>query len=188
MVDQNEQIVPLLPRECPECGNYSALCYSRAARGSLLHRVCKLCDYDWYPDDEHPFDALSQHTRDQLERIEQGACHVCGRSARQSWCGQCDIIGKIDARDIKIAIDIFLKAFSDRTFTRITGSIKKFGKGNWVNRMGMHFTWGIGARNLLRRKGFLDEMSPSNNLDDIYVQLVELACDRWEYNKETDEA
>jgi hypothetical protein len=38
-----------------------------------------------------------------------------------------------------------------------------------------HFTWGMAVRNLLRQKGFGEEYFGIDNMDDIYISLVEEA-------------
>lgn len=40
-----------------------------------------------------------------------------------------------------------------------------------------HFDWGMRIRNLLRDNVCLDNILPSGNWDDYYVQMIELACD-----------
>jgi len=42
---------------------------------------------------------------------------------------------------------------------------------NWFTKY--HFEWGMAIRNLLRRKGFGEKYFGINNLDDIYVELIE---------------
>lgn len=40
-----------------------------------------------------------------------------------------------------------------------------------------HFDWGMRIRNLLRDNVCLDNILPSGNWDDYYVQMIELACE-----------
>lgn len=49
--------------------------------------------------------------------------------------------------------------------------------GQWIHKdiQFGHFSFGMYIRNLLRKNGVKDEMFPSHNLDDYYVQLVEWA-------------
>jgi hypothetical protein len=45
-------------------------------------------------------------------------------------------------------------------------------KGEWP----LHLNWGMGVRNLLRDKGFGEKELGIENLDDYYLQIVELAA------------
>jgi hypothetical protein len=46
-----------------------------------------------------------------------------------------------------------------------------------------HLNWGMGIRNSLRQAGFTDDLFPTNNLDDYYVRLIEIACGLREYGE-----
>lgn len=39
-----------------------------------------------------------------------------------------------------------------------------------------HMFWGMGVRNLLRRRGLRDDVLPSGNWDDYYIQAIEAAA------------
>jgi hypothetical protein len=45
---------------------------------------------------------------------------------------------------------------------------------DWI--AGKHHTWGMQVRNKLREAGFKDDMLPTKNWDEYYVQVVEIAC------------
>jgi hypothetical protein len=60
----------------------------------------------------------------------------------------------------------------------VLAQIKNAYKANpsewWVD---YHFGWGMSVRNLLRKKGFGEDYFRVDNLDDIYVPLVEEALE-----------
>ncbi len=64
--------------------------------------------------------------------------------------------------------------FSDApsTIAEISAAIARSPNDWWV---GYHFTWGMAVRNLLRRNGFSEADCGVQNLDDIYVGLIQEA-------------
>lgn len=73
---------------------------------------------------------------------------------------------------VDAAVAMFREKFSPATMQRIRNEHVK-NPDNWIDRY--HFTWGKAVRNLMRDEGFTDARF-GGNLDDYYVQLVELAA------------
>ena len=105
-------------------------------------------------------------------------CPVCGRPTRLSWCARkdCDIIGAMEEGDFEKGVQVFFDHWKDEVFQSVKDAMGKDPKKWWIPA---HLYWGMGVRNMLRTNGFLDDRSPSGNLDDIYIELVEAAVERW---------
>ena len=85
------------------------------------------------------------------------------------------------------AVAMLQHEFPKRLKRKILRSIAKHGKLEWIHAELQHFGWGMAVRNLLRDKGFLDNMTKTGNLDDYYVQLVEAAVGVRDYLKVSQE-
>ncbi len=105
-------------------------------------------------------------------------CPVCERTTDMSWCARedCDIIGAMGEGDFEAGVQIFFDQWDDEVFQSIEVAMVTDPKNWWV---GAHLWWGMRMRNMLRTNGFLDDRSPSGNLDDIYVELIEAAVKKW---------
>jgi len=68
------------------------------------------------------------------------------------------------------AIDCLKKFITKKDKIEIRKAIKKDSEGWFAFH---HFEYGMHIRNLLRKKGFGEEYFGINNLDNIYVELVE---------------
>jgi hypothetical protein len=73
------------------------------------------------------------------------------------------------------AVAMLQAEFPAKVKRQVLKSYRKHGKLEWIHAEMQHFGWGMAVRNLLRDKGFLDNMTKTGNLDDYYVQLVEAA-------------
>lgn len=62
------------------------------------------------------------------------------------------------------------RELSDKVKNDIRGAIEKNPKEWWTQ---YHFGWGMGFRNLLREKKFGEEYWGVDNIDDIYVHIIE---------------
>ncbi len=78
---------------------------------------------------------------------------------------------EIRARGVAILKEVIDE--HDKEFVR--QAIVQYGKCHWVHKLMAHFGWGMWIRNQLRDHGLKDDMVPTNNLDDYYVQMVEEA-------------
>ena len=109
---------------------------------------------------------------------EMHTCPVCDRPTDTSWCGRkdCDIIAAMEEGVFDMGVEVFFKEWDNDTFLSVKVAMATSPNKWWVPA---HLRWGMSVRNMLRKNGFLDTHSPSGNLDDIYVQLIEAAVKKW---------
>ena len=77
--------------------------------------------------------------------------------------------GKMDSA-LKEPAVAFLKDFTNNDKEKIKEAITE-DPDSWVAPL--HFYWGMGIRNALRTAGYDEKYFGINNLDDIYVYLIE---------------
>jgi hypothetical protein len=70
------------------------------------------------------------------------------------------------------AIEFLRRDFGGATRAAIRYDIKCYPANWWVSH---HFTWGMGIRNLLRNNGYGEKELGIDNLDDVYIPIVEEA-------------
>lgn len=80
------------------------------------------------------------------------------------------LFDSLDKNKKQQAVDFLKDNLVDQDFLR--EEINKDPE-NWISPL--HFNWGMFIRNLLRQNGFGEEFFPVDDLDDIYVELIEEA-------------
>lgn len=70
------------------------------------------------------------------------------------------------------AIEYLSEYFPEELKVEIRYVMNEYGE-DWIAPY--HFGWGMSIRNKLRDSGFGEEFFEINNLDDIYVELIEAA-------------
>ena len=95
------------------------------------------------------------------------------RSLPENWKQyHADQLAKIHPEKRELAVEFLRGYFADAptTLQEIRDAAKKDPQTWWAE---YHLTWGMGVRNLLRRKGYGEADLGVSNLDDVYVGLIE---------------
>lgn len=84
---------------------------------------------------------------------------------------------KLDAEFKRDAVQMLRATLPAKIKEKIRADHAQYGV-MWIHdgELG-HFSFGMHVRNFLRQNGFRDELTPTGNLDDCYIPLLEAACD-----------